>query len=113
MNGCRHRSFFFDRSFSTPLSRNDQKLSDVLETVRWAPSAANMQPWRIVKDGNQFHFYEKHTRHYDAENYGDVQKIDMGIALCHFMSMTDGRLTMSDPGIASDKNTEYIATVLI
>lgn len=104
---------FFDRSFSTPLPMNEQRLSDILEAIRWAPSAANMQPWRVVKDGDKFHFYEKHTKHYDAENYGDVQKLDMGIALCHFMSMTSGKLTISDPGIGIDDDMEYIATVLI
>lgn len=104
---------FFDRSFSTPLSINDPTLSVILETVRWAPSAANMQPWRIVKDGNQFHFYERHTKQYDAENYGDVQKLDMGIALCHFMSVTDGKLAISDPGLDAPENMEYIATVTL
>lgn len=42
-----------------------------------------------------------------------MQKIDMGIALCHFMSMTDGKLTISDPCIAIGEDMEYIATVLI
>lgn len=42
---------FFDRTFSTQLPLNDQGLSDILEAVRWALSAANMQPWRVVKDG--------------------------------------------------------------
>lgn len=104
---------FFDRTFSSPLSMDDQKLSDMLETVRWAPSAANMQPWRIVRNGNQFHFYERHTKQYDAENYGDVQKLDMGIALCHFMSVTDGKLSISDPDVDTPESTEYIATVTL
>ena len=33
---------FFDRTFSTPLSLDDQRLSDILKSVRWAPSVANM-----------------------------------------------------------------------
>lgn len=103
---------FFDKNFSTPLTISDQNLADMLETVRWAPSAANMQPCRIVKDGNNYHFYEKHTKGYTTNPaYGDVQKIDMGIALCHFMSVTDGKLTIADPGIVTDEYTEYIATV--
>ena len=36
----------------------------------------------------------------------------MGKALCNFMSVTDGKLTISDPGVAID-DMEYIATVLI
>ena len=60
------KRLFFDGTFSTPLTMNEQNLSDILEAVRWAPSAANMQPWRVVKDGDKFHFYEKHTKHYDV-----------------------------------------------
>lgn len=104
---------FFDKTFSTPLSVDDPTLANILETVRWAPTAANMQPCRVVKDGNRFHFYERHTKQYDEENYGDVQKLDMGIALCHFMSVTDGKLTISNPGIDTPENTEYIATVTL
>lgn len=104
---------FFNRTLSTPLALDDPNLQEILESVRWAPSAANMQPWRIIRNGNQFHFYEKHTRHYDAETYGDVQKIDMGIALCHFMSVTEGMFSFSDPGIVIGPDMEYIATVTL
>ena len=37
----------------------------------------------------------------------------MDIALCHFMSVTNGCLIIKNPGIAKDENTEYIATVVI
>ncbi|MBR1744102.1 MAG: hypothetical protein IJ733_20020 [Lachnospiraceae bacterium] len=30
----------------------------------------------------------------------DMQKIDMGIALCHFMSVKPGGLSIVNPGIA-------------
>jgi hypothetical protein len=37
----------------------------------------------------------------------------MGIALCHFMGMTDGKLSIANPKIAAKDDTEYIATVTI
>ncbi len=104
---------FFDGDFSTPLA--DEKEKELLESVRWAPSAANMQPCRVVvTDGNKYHFYEKHTKGYKSSiSKWDIQKIDVGIALCHFMSVTDGKFDISDPGIAVGEDTEYIATVTV
>ena len=52
-----------------------------LEMVRLAPSAKNAQPWRIVKDEDKFHFYEKRDIGIGAH---DIQRLDVGIALCHF-----------------------------
>ena len=43
----------------------------------------------------------------------DVQKIDMGIALCHLMSIAGGTCEIADPGIAVLQGTEYIATVRV
>ncbi len=103
---------FFDHNFSTPLIADDKKIADALEMVRLAPSAVNKQPWRIVRTDHGYHFYLKHSKGY-ADRAWDIQKIDMGIALCHFMTGTDGSLTFDDPGIAADENTEYMATVIV
>ena len=65
----------------------------VLEMVRLAPSASNKQPWRIVKeDGkNIFHFFLERTSSYSLTirllKLADMQRIDMGIAMCHFESV--------------------------
>ena len=62
----------------------------VLEMVRLAPSASNKQPWRVVKeDGkNIFHFYIERTASYARQiklvGGADLQRVDMGIAMCHF-----------------------------
>ena len=42
-----------------------------------------------------------------------ITKIDLGIAICHFMSVTEGKFSISDPGITNDENIEYIATVTV
>ena len=100
---------FFEGDFSTSLKEN----LELLEVVRWAPTAANMQPCRVVKDGKAYHFYEKHPDAYQKGAAWDVQKIDVGIAICHLMSVTEGKFSIADPGINTDENTEYIATVTV
>ncbi|MBU4268621.1 MAG: nitroreductase family protein [Acidobacteria bacterium] len=57
----------------------------VLECVRLAPSASNKQPWRIIFQDKSFHFYLNRDRAYSAlMPKADLQRIDMGIAICHF-----------------------------
>ncbi len=103
---------FFENDFSTPLHTDDDIIQNALEAVRLAPSAVNKQPWRIVKCGNDFHFYEKKTIG-DSGSAWYVQKVDLGIAICHFMDIAGGTLSVAKPDIASDKGMEYIATVTL
>ncbi len=67
---------FFDANINTPLSTGDN-YAEVLEAVRQAPSALNAQPWRIMKDGEA-------TWHFYSAGKSDMNRIDMGISLCHF-----------------------------
>ena len=106
---------FFDGEWDRALTPAAD-VCDALEAVRLAPSAVNKQPWRIVFKDGAYHFYEKKDRGYDRENTGDLQKIDVGIALCHFvMSLEDaGRtceVSVCDPGIATPEGVEYIASL--
>jgi nitroreductase len=80
------RQIFFDQDFTKPLEEKETgSYKDVLEMVRIAPSASNKQPWRIVfqEDENTFHFFIQKSRSYPAA-YRNLQKIDLGIAMCHF-----------------------------
>ena len=104
---------FFDGSFEKPLSENTP-YKDALEMVRWAPSAVNKQPWRVVIDGKQAHFYEKKSKGYvDAAGW-DLQKVDLGIALYHFAYGLDEnvRLTVADPGLPAPDGVDYVATLI-
>lgn len=103
---------FFDGNFDTPLTETDPACAEQLELIRWAPSAANKQPTRIVRVGNAFHFYEKHTEGYGAGPW-DIQRIDMGITLNHFLDAIGGTLTVEDPGIPVPEGTDYIATITL
>ena len=62
----------------------------MLEVVRWAPSASNKQPWRVVRGRKRWHFYLARTKGYgkglltSLVKLADLQRVDMGIAMCHF-----------------------------
>ena len=98
---------FFENDFTKPLSSDE----DSLKAVRWAPSAANRQPWRIVKEKNNYHFYLEHTKGYSSGVDWDVQKIDLGIAICHFLCVKNGKFIIDEPEIETNGDREYIATV--
>ena len=75
-----------------------------------------------MKDLTEIIKGRKSVRTYDgtmiSEEQGDLQKIDVGIALCHFiMGLEDkgkqAEVTLSDPGIEIPDDAEYIASVNI
>jgi len=77
---------FFDGRPGNPLAKEHAgPFAEALEAVRISPSASNLQPWRIVREGASFHCLLKRTPGYDRMT-GEVrlQEVDMGIALCHF-----------------------------
>jgi hypothetical protein len=91
-------NLFFREKFGIPLLSDEAGPYAVpLEMVRIGPSASNKQPWRIIKDGDSWHFYMQRTRGYGNTltfkllNIADLQRVDMGIAMCHF-EMTAGEL---------------------
>ena len=108
---------FFDKTWDNPLKpAGSDDLYELMEMVRWAPSAVNKQPWRIIAADGSFHFYEKQDKGYVSEKTGDLQKIDVGIALCHFVSGMEAQgkkadVGICDPGISVPNGVNYIATV--
>jgi len=113
---------FFDGTFGTALPvETCGQFATPLEMVRLGPSAINKQPWRIIKDGTKWHFYLQRTRGYGSRNMAllkmaDMQRIDMGIAMCHFeftlreMGLS-GEWVLAEQSIEKpDKQTEYIVT---
>lgn len=107
---------FFIRDFETPLTKYCTlgNYKTVLENVRLAPSASNKQPWRIVKSANTYHFFEAKTKGYSDKLGFDIQRVDIGIAMCHF-DLTckemgiKGEFKKVDHGIKTlPENTDYI-----
>lgn len=106
----------FDGAWGVPLKPEREELREALEMLRRAPSAVNRQPWRIVAKDGAFHFYEKKDKGYVSEKTGDLQKVDLGIALCHFVTGLEAKglraeLSLSDPGLSVPENADYVATV--
>ena len=115
---------FFDAAFGAPLPPAAAgPYAEALELVRWAPSASNKQPWRIVRTPEGWHFYLERTRGYGKGTLlfavlrlADLQRVDMGIAMCHFELAAreagqDGTWVTESPGIARPRaGTEYTAT---
>lgn len=112
---------FFNENFDQPLSREQVgHFSDILEGVRWAPSATNKQPWRIVRcdTGKTFHFFlerdPRYTKTMAQTKMADLQMVDMGIGLCHFLvamnaiGIKGGCLEDPPHGISCPENTEYV-----
>lgn len=114
---------FFHNSFGNPLEKIDAGMyQNPLEMVRLAPSGSNKQPWRIIKDDGNWHFYLCRSKGYrDGLLYklakcDDIQLIDMGIAMCHFelTALENGLRGIwkyNEPKIKiPDEMTEYIFT---
>ena len=114
---------FFDQDFDHPMSESEAGSDNLaLEMVRLAPSASNKQPWRVVRDGKNFHFYLQRTPGYRESmlkrvlGIFDLQRVDMGIALCHFgLSMKElgdqGDWVVKEPTIKKpDELMEYTAS---
>ena len=105
---------FFDHSFDTPLTREQAgNLAHSLEMVRLAPSAVNKPPWHVLLTDKAAHFYLKRSKGVKGGAI-DMQKIDMGIALCHFdlaarQAGLEPRFVQSDPGLAAE-GLEYMAS---
>ena len=110
---------FFDGSFNTPLTEEKAgALKGALEAMRLAPSAVNRQPWRVVVSGDKAHFYKKQSKGFVSADGWDIQKIDIGIALCHFElaaneSGIDVTLETADPALPSGDDTHYVASCVL
>jgi len=112
-------TLFFSGSFDVPLDKKKAgALAEPLELVRLAPSAVNRQPWRVVVGDDMVHFYLKRAKGFTPNPAGDMQRVDLGIALCHFaLGAETAGLTLgfevNDPQIPAEKDIEYIASCRI
>ena len=84
-------TMFHKNTFEKPLDKISAGIyAQPLEMVRLGPSASNKQPWQIVSDGSDWHFFLKRTPGYrdgkinETLTMSDLQRVDMGIAMCHF-----------------------------
>lgn len=109
---------FFDGIGSVPLILSKQnKYFTPLEMVRLSPSASNHQPWRIVKSKQEpiFNFYICREKRFFQKRFSfpDFQRIDLGIACCHFDLACkeleiQGRWIIKDPNLDVPENYQYL-----
>lgn len=103
---------FFDKQYGKQLTASTAGIYvEALEMTRWAPSAGNKQPCRAVVSDDVIHFCEEKS--IKDSPLGDIQKVDVGIALAHFdLTMQEeghnGRFVETDPGIALPENVKYV-----
>lgn len=107
-------TLFYQQDFITPLTKSMVGVYAVpLEMVRLAPSAKNVQPWRVCKDGNNYHFYVTYK---PGLSKGEelIKRLDLGIALSHFhQTVMEQELTgnfeiMPQENLKLPENTYYI-----
>lgn len=111
---------FFENEFGNPLT--EQAAGEYLlplEMVRLGPSASNLQPWRIIRAREAWHFYLHRKLGYRDSSAAkflktaDLQRVDLGIAMCHFELTAReqglaGAWKVADPGIVlPDSLMEY------
>ena len=104
---------FFENTFGTPLTKEQaDAYAFPLEMLRLAPSAANRQPWRVVRRGSVFHFYREEN---PKSRYPyDLQRLDVGIGACHFhlaaidRSLPGGFVRLPETDVTAPENMKYL-----
>ena len=66
-----------------PMADMTDRPDDRLEALRLAPSATNSQPWYVTHAGDTLHLYREELGLIRQRTHGRMNKIDMGIGLCH------------------------------
>jgi len=117
------RELFFDGGFATPLAAEAAgPYAEALEMVRLAPSASNRQPWRLVKEAGRdiYHLFLSRSAVYSRFSASvagaDLQRVDMGIACCHFelaaraLGLAGKWERLAPPALELPARTTYVAT---
>ncbi len=110
---------FFDGAWNVPLTKEGAGyLEPLFRAVRLAPSSVNRQPWRILVCDHAVHFYLNRKNRATHPSGLDIQKVDMGIALCHFaLAAQESSLGITfsteDPPLTAPSDMEYIASYRI
>ncbi len=81
----RELSEFKRKSLSEISSGEDERL----EGARLAPSATNSQHWFFAAKDGKIHAYQKKLNMVQALMYDKMNKVDIGIALCHLYVATE------------------------
>ncbi len=117
-------SLFFAERLGEPLDlAAGDPWATVLQAVRMAPSASNKQPWRVLRRGADWHVLLRRTPRYGKGSalfavlrLADLQRVDLGIALCHFelvareLGLAGGWVLDEAAAGVDDAGLDYVAT---
>lgn len=85
-----------------------------LEPARLAPSSVNSQPWYFTHEGDTIHAYCALQGFLKAKMLGDMNQIDMGIALAHlYITNPDTFRFFKAEGVKEIKGCAYIGSFTI
>ncbi len=100
---------FFHKVPGTPVK--DSAAREKLEYVRWAPSAVNAQPWRIILDGEKARFYITEKAESSKGGTYNIHILDMGIAICHYVLAFEKKAFQIEENAPTPTEMSYVLTV--
>ncbi len=103
-----------DEMFYSTLNRDaieDESVRKMLEYVRWAPSAINKQPWRIILDGDKAHFYIDKKLNTSSRAGYCIHKLDVGIAMLHYAIVFEKEDFYLSDDMPTFDDMEYLISV--
>jgi nitroreductase len=107
---------FFDGSFARPITQDAAgPWAAPLEGLRIGPSASNKQPWRVVVDDDGAHLFLQPTPGYGSFLNFEIQRLDMGIAMCHLELGADeqglaGSWELREPPCTAPEGGRYLVS---
>lgn len=94
-----------------PLAQISDREDPRLEPARLAPSSTNSQPWYFTHEENVIHAYCSHIGLLRHKALGNMNRIDMGIALAHlYVSNPEVFRFFRAEKVASLENHSYIGS---
>ena len=105
----------FERKRAEEIITGNAEADQFIEAVRIAPSAVNLQPWLIGKNGNRYDFYLRHPKSMMEKMIKDMRRIDMGIAMAHLyiQAKADGKNVSFNFDGEKIKQGNFIASVIV
>ena len=95
-----------------PLSQISEGDDERLEAARLAPSGVNAQNWYFTAVDGKIHCYRKKPNPLMGLFFGQLGRIDMGIALCHIAEESESFSFSKETEAPVRKGYEYMGTVI-
>lgn len=109
---------FYENDFNNVLNKNNAGLfKQAIENLRFAPSSTNAQPWRVVREGDTYHFFVNYK---DDISEGEelIKYVDLGIGICHFHltikeHMISGHFEKKEIAFKIPKDIHYVISWVV